>query len=79
VSDYSSGGEWPHRGTPERAYNISHMSATLVRRILYGGMAAWVFVMAVEEFRLQGHTGAALAFGVAGIVLLTIAITGKGG
>jgi hypothetical protein len=60
-------------------YNIDEMSATLVRRILYGGMAAWVFVMAVEEFRLQGHMGTAIAFSVAGIVLLAIAITGKGG
>jgi hypothetical protein len=76
--DYSSagaGGFW----ACGRVYNIDEMSATLVRRILYGGMAAWVFVMAVEEFRLQGHMGTAIAFSVAGIVLLAIAITGKGG
>ncbi len=77
--DYSSGGEGPHWQARGRAYNINDMSATLVRRILYGGMAAWVFVMAVEEFRLRGHMGTAIAFSVGGIVLLAIAITGKGG
>jgi hypothetical protein len=55
------------------------MSATLVRRILYGGMATWVFVMAVEEYRLRGHISTAIAFSVGGIVLLLLAITGKGG
>jgi hypothetical protein len=60
-------------------YNSWEMSATLVRRILYGGMAAWVFVMAVEEYRLRGHMGTAIAFSVGGIVLLLLAITGKGG
>jgi hypothetical protein len=55
------------------------MSATLVRRILYGAMAAWVLIMAVEEFRLSGHTGTAIALGVGGVVLALLAITGKGG
>lgn len=55
------------------------MSVALVRRILYGALAAWVFVMAFEEFRLNGHTGAAIAFGVGGIVLAVLAISGKGG
>lgn len=60
-------------------YNDSEMSATLVRRILYGAMAAWVLIMAVEEFRLSGHTGTAIAFGVGGVVLAILAISGKGG
>jgi hypothetical protein len=55
------------------------MAATLVRRILYGAMAAWVFVMAVEEFRMAGHTGTAVAFTIGGIVLGLLAISGKGG
>ena len=55
------------------------MSATLVRRILYGAMAAWVLIMAFEEFRVSGHTGTAIAFGVGGLVLAVLAISGKGG
>jgi hypothetical protein len=55
------------------------MTATLVRRILYGGLAAWVLVMAFQEFRLNGHTGTAIAFSVGGIVLAVMAISGKGG
>ena len=55
------------------------MSATLVRRILYGALASWVLVMAFQEFRLSGHTGTAIAFSVGGIVLAVLAITGKGG
>jgi len=61
-----------------RDYN-DDMSATLVRRILYGGLAAWVLVMAFQEFRLNGHTGTAIAFSVGGIVLAVMAISGKGG
>ena len=61
------------------AYNVKEMAIALVRRILYGALAAWVFVMAVEQFRMGGHTGTAIAFSVGGIVLLVLAITGKGG
>ncbi|HVB35476.1 MAG TPA: hypothetical protein VNJ52_14055 [Patescibacteria group bacterium] len=55
------------------------MAMALVRRMLYTGLGIWVFFMAVEEYRLRGHMGAAIGFTVAGIVLLTLAITGKGG
>lgn len=55
------------------------MAATLVRRILYGALAAWIFVMAFEEFRMTGHMGTAIAFTIGGIVLAVLAVSGKGG
>jgi putative exporter of polyketide antibiotics len=55
------------------------MTATLVRRILYGAMAAWALVMAVEEFRLSGHIAYGIGLGVLGLLLVVMAATGKGG
>jgi uncharacterized membrane protein len=55
------------------------MSIALVRRIVFLGLGVAVFSMAVEEFHLQGHMGAAVGSCVAGVVLLGLAATGKGG
>jgi hypothetical protein len=61
------------------AYNGQEMAVTVVRRILFGGMAAWVFVIAWEQYRLGGHTGAAVGLALGGLLLVTLAVTGKGG
>lgn len=55
------------------------MAVGLVRRIVYGALAVWVFALAVEEFRLGGHFGAGAGLAVGGIVLAALAFTGKGG
>jgi hypothetical protein len=55
------------------------MALALVRRIVFAGLGVWVSIMAVEEFRLNGHTAPALGLSLAGIVLFLIAATGKGG
>ncbi len=55
------------------------MAATLVRKIMFGGMAAYVFVLAFEQYRLGGHLGEAIGLTLGGVVLAVLAMTGKGG
>ncbi|HVB98783.1 MAG TPA: hypothetical protein VNJ12_05545 [Candidatus Dormibacteraeota bacterium] len=55
------------------------MAMALVRRIVYAGFGVWLFVLAVEDFRLRGHAGPAVGLSIAAIVLLALAATGKGG
>ncbi|HEV2388318.1 MAG TPA: hypothetical protein VGS20_13810 [Candidatus Acidoferrales bacterium] len=55
------------------------MAIDLARRIVFAAMGAWLLVMAAEQFRLSGHTAPAVGFGVVGIALGILAITGKGG
>ncbi len=55
------------------------MAGVLVRRILYGVLALWVFALAVNQFRLGGHVGSGVGLAVGGIVLAVLAFTGKGG
>lgn len=61
------------------AYNMGEMAATIVRRIMFGGLAAWVFIYAWEQYHLGGHTGTAIALGLGGLVLVALAINSKGG
>jgi hypothetical protein len=58
---------------------VDAMTATIVRRIMFGGLAAWVFIYAWEQYHLGGHTGTAIGLGLGGLVLVALAITSKGG
>ena len=55
------------------------MAMGIVRRVLYGALAFWAFALAMEQSRLEGHTGTVVAFSMGGLVLLVLAIAGKGG
>lgn len=55
------------------------MAIAVVRRVVFGLMAAWAFVMAAEEARFSGHGLSIIGFAVAGVVLGLGAVTGKGG
>jgi hypothetical protein len=64
---------------PCRVYNEKVMAMGIVRRVLYGALAVWAFALAVEQSHLEGHTGTVVAFAMGGLVLLVLAIAGKGG
>jgi hypothetical protein len=63
----------------QRDYNERSMAIALIRRIVFAALGVWVSVLAVEEFRLSGHTTPAIGLSLAGIVLFVLAATGKGG
>lgn len=55
------------------------MAIVLIRRIVFGVLGAGAFVMAAEEFRINGHVGPAIGLSLVGIFLFVSALTGKGG
>lgn len=63
----------------QRAYNDCAMAVALIRRIVYAGLGVWFAVLAVEEFRLSGHTAPAVGLSIVGIILFVLAAAGKGG